>query len=80
MIRFILGMLFAYLIFPLIQCVTSIANAKTQEFSYKVAQNIKKMQSSDEPESQKIPMGFQVADAIGFQVQQEEEDQEGDQY
>ena len=86
MLNFILGLLFAYLILPLIQCITSAANIKTQEYSYIVSErvaNIQKkiqetVQQQGEEQETKYPMGFQSTSAVGFEVNDEEQDQEGE--
>lgn len=86
MLNFILGILFAYLILPLTECIVSIANVKTQEYSYKISENVAKIQKNiqkmnlsqqeEEEQKEKIPFGFQTS-AIGFEINSEQ-DQEGE--
>ena len=87
MLNFILGLLFAYLILPITQSIITIINIKTQEYSYIVSERVAKIQQriqscqqqEEEQENTKIPMGFQSTSAVGFEIDNEEEqDQEGE--
>ena len=81
MIYFILGILFSYLVLPLIQNIISIANIKTQEYSYIVSERVAKIQKNiqslnleeqQEEDPDKLPFGFQSTSAVGFEIDNEQ--------
>ncbi len=83
LLYFILGILFIYLIIPLLDMAIGILNAKTQYTTYKYAfkiYQIKKqmgLEEQDQEQGGKIPMGF-ATEAVGFSVQTPDEFQEDD--
>ena len=90
MLKFILGILFVKLFDPIIQCVVSIFNVKTQEYSWIVSERVAKIQANmqkmgiqlqNDEEENENPMGFQTS-VVGFEVNGDEDydyDQEGEQ-
>ena len=79
--NFVLGVLFALIGLPAIDCLTSLLSNKTQLQSYKIAKQIydiqKTMPQQEEPpqEQTKYPMGFSTS-CVGFEVDGQEEYEE----